>query len=72
MVKLSIRATYWIACLVGPTVFAALSILVLFTTRYGDNLPLSVKIGAPIFLWGLTAWWALATFKKAKDRPKKS
>lgn len=72
MAKLSIRATYWIACLVGPIVFAAISILVLFTTHYGDNLPASIKIGAPIFLWGVTAWWALVTFKSARPRQKDS
>jgi hypothetical protein len=67
MAKLSVRAAYWIGCLVPPVIMAAILIVVLLTTHYGDNLPLFFKIAAPIFLCGLTAWWALAKFKKAKD-----
>jgi hypothetical protein len=68
MAKLSVRATYWIACLGVPIIMAAILIVVLMTTHYGDNLPLFFKFAAPISACGVTAWWLLATFKKAKDK----
>jgi hypothetical protein len=68
MAKLSVRATYWIACLGAPIVLNAIFIVVLLTTHYGDNVPLFFKFAGPIFTCVVTAWWALATFKKAKDK----
>ena len=68
MAKLSVRAIYWIAFLGVPIIMAAIAILVLLTTHYGDNFPLFFNIVAPIVPSGLSAWWMLAKFKKAKDK----
>lgn len=65
--RLTIRQAYWITCLGLPIVIAAVWITVLLTTHYGDNLPLFFKIGAPIFVEGVTAWFLLVKLKEAKN-----
>lgn len=52
--------------LVPVAVFSVLA-LILFFTSLGANVPLWLKIGAPIFLYIVTVWFLLA-HRAIRDR----
>lgn len=62
----SIPARRYAALLAGPALGTAIWIIVLLTTHYGDDKPLFLNIGGPLFVGGVTAWFLLVKLKKVR------
>ena len=60
MRKLSKQTQFGLAALGSPALVFGLGEVVLQTSHYGDKLPMLVKIGAPLALYAVTAWFLLA------------